>query len=173
MSGDRISTRTYGSADAQAAPISTNPRSTIRPSPPALSPVETRRRHRTPIEEVNDILRQLRIPELADVLQYAQRTLAARDAGPDPAVMSEVLAAMSRLHPSYKNTQGVPLPILRGALARVPRGAFEAALLQAEREGTLQLNSVSPLVPFIERQAGIQDPRRGLLYFCTSPASTR
>ncbi|MRG96503.1 hypothetical protein, partial [Polyangium spumosum] len=124
-----------------------------------LPPVEPRRRHRTPIEEVNDVLRQLRIPELADVLLYAKRTLAARDAGPDPAVVSEILAAMSRLHPAYKNTQGVPLPILRGALARVPRAAFEAALLHAEREGTLKLIPVSLLVPFIERQAGILSPR--------------
>ena len=168
MSGERATTGTPGGANAQAAPISTNPSSTIRPSPPGPPPVEPRRRHRTPIEEVNDVLRQLRIPELADVLLFAQRTLAARDAGPDPAVVSEILAAMSRLHPAYKNTQGVPLPILRGALARVPRAAFEAALLHAEREGTLKLIPVPLLVPFIERQAGIQDPKRGLLYFCTA-----
>ncbi len=169
MSGERVSTRTPGSADGQTAPISTNPRSTIRPSPPAPSPVEPRRRHRTPIEEVNDVLRQLRIPELADVLLYAQRTLAARDAGPDPAVVSEILAVMGRLHPAYKNTQGVPLPILRGALVQVSRAAFEGALLHAEREGRVRLVAASPRAPFVEHAAGIQDPKRGLLYFCTAP----
>jgi len=169
LSGERATTRTPGGANAQAAPISTNPPSTIRPSPPAPPPVEPRRRHRTPIEEVNDVLRQLRIPELADVLLYAQRTLAARDAGPDPAVVSEMLAAMGRLHPAYKNTQGVPLPILRGALAHVPRAAFESALLHAEREGRIQLVAASLLAPFVEHAAGIHDPKRGLLYFCTAP----
>lgn len=146
------------------------PRSTIRPAAP--EPEAPRRRLRTPLEEVNDILRQLRIPELVDVLQYAQRVLAARDAGPDPAVVSELLAAMGRLHPAYKNTHGVPLPILRGALVQVPRAAVDAALLHAEREGSIKLVAVSPLAFFIERAAGIRDPKRGLLYFCAPPGGT-
>ncbi|MDC3985972.1 hypothetical protein [Polyangium jinanense] len=173
MSGERVTTRTPGGADAQAAPISTNPRSTIRPCPPAPPPAEPRRRHRTPAEEVNDVLRQLRIPELADVLLFAQRTLAARDAAPDPAVVSEILAVMGRLHPAYKNTQGVPLPILRGALVQVPRAAFEAALLHTEHEGRVRLVAAPLLAPFVERAAGIHDPKRGLLYFCACPASAR
>ncbi|MRG98242.1 hypothetical protein [Polyangium spumosum] len=173
ISVERPFARTLGCGEAQPAPSSTSPRSTTRPSPSLAEPTQPQRRHRTPIEEVNDVFRQLRIPELADVLLFAQRTLAAREAGPDPSVISELLAAMSRLHPAYKNTQGVPLPILRGALVAVPRAALEAALLRAEREGSIKLVAASPLTPFIERQAGIQDSKRGLLYFCAAPAPAR
>ena len=173
VSVERPFARTLGCGEAQPAPSSTSPRSTTRPSPSLAEPTEPQRRHRTPIEEVNDVLRQLRIPELADVLLFAQRTLATRDACPDPAVMSEILAAMSRLHPAYKNTLGVPLPILRGALVAVPRAALEATLLRAEREGSIKLVAASPLTPFIERQAGIHDSKRGLLYFCAAPTPAR
>jgi hypothetical protein len=151
MSGERTLTGTLRLTDAPPAPSSTNPRSTIRPASSGADQHASRRRHRTPIEEVNDVLRKLRIPELADVLQYAQRVLAARDGGPEPAVISEVLAA----------------------LVQVPRAALDTALLQAEREGHVKLIAASSLSPFIERRAGIQDPKRGLLYFCAPPGSSR
>ncbi|MDC0742951.1 hypothetical protein [Polyangium mundeleinium] len=120
---------------------------------------------------MNDVLRQLRIPELADVLTFAQRVLAARDAAADPEVVSGILAALKRLHPPYKNTSGVPLPILRGALLQVPRATFERALLEAEVQGLVKLVPVAPLAPFVERHASIQDQKPRLLYFCTAPGA--
>jgi hypothetical protein len=186
------------SAEARAveacAPVSERrgPRSVMRPSAPAVFPAQmdepgiisstsgphaapqpphARGRLRTPMEEVNDLLRDLELNELGDVLQYTQRLLAARGKGPDPEVVTSLLAVMARLHPAYRNTPGVPLPILRGALVEVPRRALDEALRVAEARMLLRLLPVSPVAPFVERAAGIHDARRGLLYYCTTPGA--
>jgi hypothetical protein len=127
------------------------------------------RRLRTPIDEVNDVLRRMEIRELGDVLLYAHRLLAARGQVPDPAVISSVLSAMGRLWSAYRSAPGVPLPILRGALVDVPRRTLDEALVEAEGRRLIKLVPVSPLTPFIEKAAGIHDSRRGLLYYCSAP----
>jgi len=127
------------------------------------------RRLRTPLDEVNEVLRRLEIRELGDVLVHAHRLLAARGKTPDPDVISSLLSVLGRLHVAYRNASGVPLPIVRGALPDVPRSALDDALREAEARGMVRLVSVSPLSPFIEKAAGIHDPRRGLLYYCAPP----
>ena len=127
------------------------------------------RRLKTPLDEIGEILRKMEIRELGDILHHAQRLLAARGKAPDPDVISQALAAMGRLYVAYRNAPGVPLPILRGALSDVPRKTLDDALLEAEARYLLKLVVVSPLTPFVERAAGIHDPRRGLLYFVAAP----
>ncbi|MDI1483969.1 hypothetical protein [Polyangium sp. y55x31] len=187
----RLGTVTAGSAET-AQPMSERygPRSAMRPMAPdyfsippepsgvvqALS-AEPRsgpgsRKLRTPLDEVNELVRKMEIRELGDVLLYAQRLLAARGKAPDPDVISAILAAMGRLYGAYRNAPGVPLPILRGALPDVPRKTLDDALLEAEARRMLRLVVVSPLTPFVERAAGLHDPRRGLLYFVSAPDGT-
>ncbi len=187
----RLGTVAAQASAEKAQPMSEHhgPRSAMRPLAPCFSvppepsglvqaiAAEPRlgpqsRRLRAPIDEVNEILRKMEIRELGDVLLYAHRLLAARGRVPDPDVISAVLAAMGRLHAAYRNAPGVPLPILRGSLADVPRKTFDEALLEAEARQMVRLIPVSPLTPFIERAAGIHDARRGLLYFCAPPEGT-
>ncbi|MDI1443818.1 hypothetical protein [Polyangium sp. 6x1] len=187
----RLGTVTAASSET-APPVSERygPRSAMRPMAPdyfsippepagvvhALS-AEPRsgpssRKLRTPLDEMNEILRKMEIRELGDVLLHAQRLLAARGKAPDPDVISSILAAMGRLYGAYRNAPGVPLPILRGALSDVPRKTLDDALLEAEARRMLRLVVVSPLTPFVERAAGLHDPRRGLLYFVAAPDGT-
>ncbi len=163
------------------------PKSQMRPTAPAFAaapdptsvvnaaataqcqPPPSTRRLRPPIEEVNEVLRKMEIRELGDVLLYAQRLVASRGKGPDPDVVTGIVAVMGRLHPAYRNTPGVPLPILRGALVEVARKTLDEALLEAEARGLLKLVAAPAFTPFVERAAGIHDQRRGLLYYCAAP----
>lgn len=184
----RLGTPTAASAET-AQPVSERygPRSAMRPVAPDYFSVppepagvvqalaaEPRsgpgsRRLKTPLDEISDILRKMEIRELGDILLHAQRLLAARGKAPDPDVISTLLAAMGRLYGAYRSAPGVPLPLLRGAVTDVPRKTVDDALLEAEARYMLKLVVVSPLAPFVERSAGIHDPRRGLLYFVAAP----
>ncbi|UQA60217.1 hypothetical protein [Polyangium aurulentum] len=141
-----------------------NAAATVQCQPPPST-----RRLRSPIEEVNEVLRKMEIRELGDVLLYAQRLVASRGKGPDPDVVTAIVAVMSRLFPAYRNTPGVPLPILRGALVEVSRKTLDEALLEAEARGLVKLVPAPAFTPFVERAAGIQDQRRGVLYYCSAP----
>jgi hypothetical protein len=171
-------TRTARSTMRPTAPGFTAPetaRVTQIPPPPAVPaqavPPSGRQRVRSPIDEVSDVLRQLEGHELDDVLGYAQRLVAARTSEPGSDVVTAILAAMGRLYPAYRNTHGVPLPILRGAVVDGTRKLFDEAILEAEARGLIKLVPVSPFAPFVERAAGIHDQRRGLLYYCTTPGA--
>jgi hypothetical protein len=163
------------------------PKSQMRPTAPAFSsapdptsvvnaaataqcqPPPSTRRLRSPIEEVTEVLRKMEIRELGDVLLYAQRLVASRGKGPDPDVVTAIVAVMGRLFPAYRNTPGVPLPILRGALVEVARKTLDEALVDAEARGLIKLVAAPAFTPFVERAAGIHDQRRGLLYYCAAP----
>jgi hypothetical protein len=130
------------------APISSTPGSRSRP--------------KWPITEIVDDLRELTAVELSDVQQYARRVRAARGDQPSPELVSQVLAAVRRLHLTY--AYRVPISLVRAGLVNVPRTLLDLALLDAENRSLLRMEPVQLPAPFVEVGAGIPH-ERGLLYW--------
>lgn len=112
--------------------------------------------------EILDELRALTVVELADVEQYVRRIRAARGDRPSPGLVSQVVAAVGRLHSTY--AYRVPLPLIRAGLANVPRALLDQALFDAENRDLLRMEPVKLPAPFVEVGAGIPHVR-GLLYW--------
>lgn len=138
------------------------PSDSLPPPSSTSAPTSSRSRFRTPIGEVLDELRLLDLAELADVQQYARRVRAARADRPSPELVSQVVAAVGRLHSTFTN--GVPISLVRSGLATVPRTLLDQALFEAEARHLLRIEPVPLPAPFIEVGAGIQH-ERGLLYW--------
>ena len=133
------------------------------PVPPskADAPI-SRSRPKWPITEIVDDLRELTAVELSDVQQYAKRVRAARGDRPSPELVSQVLAAVRRLHLTY--AYRVPISLVRAGLVDVPRTLLDLALLDAENRELLRMEPVQLPAPFVEVGAGIPHAR-GLLYW--------
>ncbi len=127
----------------------------------ALTP-SSRSRPRWPITEIAEELRELNLLELADVQQHVKRIRAARGDRPSPDLVSQVVAAVGRLHLTYAYC--VPIPLVRGGLVNVPRALLDKALLEAEARHLLRMEPVKLPAPFVEVGAGIPH-ERGLLYW--------
>jgi hypothetical protein len=139
----------------------------MEPSEPAPSS-GSRSRLKWPITEIVDDLRELTVLELADVQQYVKRIRAARGDRPSPELVSQVVAAVGRLHKNYP--EGVPISVFRAGLANVPRRLLDQALFDAETRDLLRMEPVTLPAPFVEVGAGIPH-ERGLLYWIV-PFST-
>ena len=100
--------------------------------------------------------------ELADVQQYVKRVRAARGDRPSPELVSQVLAAVRRLHLMY--AYRVPISLVRAGLVNVPRALLDLALFEAEGRDILRMEPVQLPAPFVEVGAGIPH-ERGLLYW--------
>ena len=122
----------------------------------------SRSRIRWPITEIVDDLRDLTVVELADVEQYVKRVRATRGDRPSPELVSQVVAAVGRLHLTY--AYRVPISLVRAGHANVPRALLDQALFDAEARDILRMEPVKLPAPFVEVGAGIQD-KRGLLYW--------
>ncbi|MDI1484486.1 hypothetical protein [Polyangium sp. y55x31] len=130
-------------------------RSSSRPPPP---------RFRTPFQQAIDVLRELFPCELAEVMRFVDKIRAARGAAADPDLVSRVLGELLRLLPSYRDTPGVPVSLVRVACPEVPRTLLDRALLTAEERGLLRLVAADFPAAFVEPSAGVPTAR-GLLYF--------
>ncbi|HRI69906.1 MAG TPA: hypothetical protein PK156_37010 [Polyangium sp.] len=129
---------------------------------PEAVPPESRPRHKWPITEILDQLRELTVLELADVAQHVKHIRAARGDRPSPELVSQVVAIAGRLHLTH--AYHVPLPLIRAGLVDVPRTLLDAALFDAESRGLLRMEPVDLPSPFVEVGAGIPH-KRGLLYW--------
>lgn len=125
-------------------------------------PVTPSSRHKWPITELVDELRELNVLELADVQQHVKRVRAARGDRPSPKLVSQVVASAGRLHATYAHH--VPISLLRTELVNVPRALLDAALFEAQARDLLRIEPVDLPAPFIEVGAGIPH-ERGLLYW--------
>ena len=134
------------------------------PVPPskADAPISSTPGSRWPITEIVDDLRELTVLELADVQQFVKRIRAARGAHPSPELVSQVLAAVRRLHLTY--AYHVPISLIRARHADIPRTLLDRALFDAENRELLRMEPVQLPAPFVEVGAGIPH-ERGLLYW--------
>jgi hypothetical protein len=138
------------------------PSEPVPPSKADAPTSSTRSRLKWPISEIVDDLRELTVLELADVQQHVKRIRAARGDRPSPELVSQVLAAVRRLHLTY--AYRVPISLVRAGLVDVPRTLLDLALLDAENRELLRMEPVQLPAPFVEVGAGIPHAR-GLLYW--------
>ena len=129
---------------------------------PISSTLGARSRPKWPITEILDELRALTVLEVADVQQYVKRVRSARGDRPSPELVSQVVAAVGRLHLTY--AYRVPIPLIRAVLVNVPRTLLDLALFDAENRALLRMEPVKLPSPFVEVDAGIPHAR-GLLYW--------
>ncbi|MDI3291864.1 hypothetical protein [Polyangium sp. 15x6] len=109
-------------------------------------------------------MRELFPAELAEVMCFVDKVRAARGAAADPDLVSRVLGELLRLLPSYRDTPGVPVSLVRVAFPQVPKALLDRALLAAEERGLLRLVAADFPAHFVEPSAGVPTAR-GLLYF--------
>jgi hypothetical protein len=103
----------------------------------------------------------------------AEPTDAPRPAVPLAQLKQTILDAVKTLDARHRFGGLVPLPDLRRALSPlgVERQSVDAALTELEREYAVDLNIAQAPSTVSERQAGIERPGRGLIYYVTRRSS--